>query len=177
MPYITAATSDTNPESAPQPPAQEAVAGAHDEGCVFCAMWRSEEPDQSTYVLWRGSMVFAVLNAYPYASGHLMVMPGRHVGELEELTGDERSELWRGVEQAVTAVKAAYRPDGLNLGANLGRAAGAGFPRHLHVHVVPRWNGDTNFMTSVAEARVLPEALPVSWARLHEVWPAPPDQT
>jgi ATP adenylyltransferase len=175
MPYITAATSDADPEGAPQPAGQEAGAGVYDEGCVFCAMWRSDQPDESTYVLWRGSRVFAVLNAYPYASGHLMVMPGRHAGELEELTVDERSELWRGVEQAVAAVKAAYRPDGLNLGANLGRAAGAGFPRHLHVHVVPRWNGDTNFMTSVAEARVLPEALPVSWARLHEFWPDPPE--
>jgi diadenosine tetraphosphate (Ap4A) HIT family hydrolase len=173
MPYVTAAAGDTDPERDPRPPAQDSGAD-HDEGCVFCAMWTSDEPDQSTYVLWRGSRVFAVLNAYPYASGHLMVMPGRHVGALEDLTDEERSELWRGVEDAVAAVKAAYRPDGLNLGANLGRAAGAGFPRHLHLHVVPRWSGDTNFMTSVAEARVLPEALPVSWTRLREAWPDPP---
>ena len=168
MPYVAAAT-DTDAEGSPS--GQEASDHAPREGCVFCALWASDQPDQSTYVLWRGRQVFAVLNAYPYASGHLMVMPGRHVGELEELTDEERSELWRGVEEAVAATKAAYRPDGLNLGANLGRAAGAGFPRHLHLHVVPRWSGDTNFMTSVAEARVLPEALPDSWARLRDAWP------
>lgn len=168
MPYVAAA-SETDAEGAS--PAEDAGDRGPGEACVFCALWASDDSDQSTYVLWRGRQVFSVLNAYPYASGHLMVMPARHVGELEELTDEERSELWRGVEEAVAAVKAAYRPDGLNLGANLGRAAGAGFPRHLHLHVVPRWSGDTNFMTSVAEARVLPEALPDSWARLREVWP------
>jgi ATP adenylyltransferase len=174
MPYVTEAADADREGAAPARtavPAEDLRAEGGDAACVFCTLWKSGEPDQATYVLWRGSLVFAVLNAYPYASGHLMVMPGRHVGELEELTEPESTELWRVTLQAAAAVKAAYRPDGLNLGANLGRVAGAGFPRHLHLHVVPRWSGDTNFMTTVAEARVLPEALPDSWARLRAVWP------
>jgi ATP adenylyltransferase len=149
----------------------EYVAGSGPEpgagdGCVFCRILASAEPDESTYVLWRAERTFALLNAYPYTSGHLMVLPRRHVGGLEELDDGEADELFRGVRRAVAAVNAAYRPGGLNLGANLGSAAGAGLPGHLHVHVLPRWGGDTNFMTSVAEARVLPEALDQTWRKL-----------
>lgn len=139
--------------------------------CIFCRILDSGELDEATYVLWRGEHCFAILNAYPYASGHLLVMPHRHVGELEALEGDESVELWETVRTAVVAVKDAYEPDGLNVGANLGRAAGAGVPGHLHVHVLPRWSGDSNFVTSVAEARVLPEALPTTYERLRAVWP------
>lgn len=145
-------------------------AGPSDEGCVFCRILGSEQPDSATKVVRRSERVVALLNAYPYTSGHLMVMPLRHVGELEDLDEDA-PELWSTVTDSVRALKVAYRPEGINVGANLGRAAGAGVPGHFHVHVVPRWNGDTNFMTSVAEARVLPESLDATWARLREAWP------
>ena len=104
-------------------------------------------------------------------NGHLLVMPYREVGELEDLRPEEHTELWSGATDAVRALRVAYRPDGVNLGLNLGRSAGAGVPTHLHIHVLPRWNGDTNFMTTAAEARVLPEALPSSAARLRAAWP------
>lgn len=141
------------------------------ERCVFCRILASGEDDDATSVVWRGEHSFAILNAYPYASGHLLVMPYRHVADLEELEPAESAELWDAVRTAVVAVKAAYGPDGINVGANLGRAAGAGVPGHLHLHVVPRWAGDSNFMTSVAEARVLPEALTTTYERLRAVWP------
>jgi len=152
-----------------------AGAAAGNEGeCVFCRILASDEPDESTYVVWRGERCAAALNAFPYGSGHLMVFPRRHVGEPEDLGQAEASELWAGVTDAVRALKAAYSPDGLNLGVNLGRAAGAGIPGHFHVHALPRWNGDTNFMTTAAEVRVLPEALPVTWQKMRGAWPARP---
>lgn len=138
--------------------------------CVFCAILDSAKPDAETRVVWRGERCAALLNAYPYTSGHLMVLPLRHVGELEEVVGEEGDELWETVRRAVRALKQAYRPEGINVGANLGRAAGAGVPGHFHVHVLPRWNGDTNFMTSVAEARVMPEPLSTSWEKLRSAW-------
>lgn len=155
------------------------VTGAADEpaddpgdgGCVFCRILAADEPAERTYVLWRGERCAALLNAYPYTSGHLMVMPVRHVADLEDLAADEAAELWSAVTDAVRALKAAYRPHGLNLGVNLGRPAGAGVPGHVHVHAVPRWDGDTNFMTAAAETRVLPEALPDTWSRLRSAWP------
>jgi diadenosine tetraphosphate (Ap4A) HIT family hydrolase len=152
----------------------EYVAGAdaaNAEGCVFCALLASDLADSETHIVWRGSQCFAVLNAFPYTSGHLLVMPQRHVSELEALTLEETAELWAAVTTAVVAIKAAYGPDGVNLGANVGRAAGAGIPAHFHVHALPRWTGDTNFMTSVAEARVMPEALSTSWDKLTAAWP------
>lgn len=145
--------------------------GYEHDACVFCRILDSGESDESTYVLKRGDRVFSILNAYPYTSGHLVVMPFRHVGELEDLDKAEIEELWPTVTDAVTALKAAYRPDGVNVGINLGRAAGAGVPGHLHVHVIPRWNGDASFMTSAAEARVMPEALPTTWTKLTSAWP------
>ncbi|MDA8264455.1 MAG: HIT domain-containing protein [Actinomycetota bacterium] len=140
------------------------------DDCIFCSIASSELPEATTYIVWSSRTVVAVLNAYPYAPGHLLVMPRRHLGELADLDDDESRALWTSVRAAVAAVKSAYAPDGLNIGINLGRAAGAGIPLHLHVHVVPRWNGDTNFMTATAETRVLPEALSVSWQRLRASW-------
>ncbi len=142
-----------------------------DDGCVFCRIFASDEPGERTYVVRRDEFCAVVLNAYPYTSGHLMVMPTRHVGELEELTIDETTGMWRELSAAVRAVKAAYSPDGLNVGANLGRSAGAGVPGHLHMHCVPRWNGDTNFMTTIAESRILPEALPATYEKVRKAWP------
>lgn len=148
-------------------------------GCVFCRILASGLPDEQTHIVWRDpdGLVFALLNAYPYATGHVLVMPVRHVGALEDLTGAEAADLWAAVTTAVGALQAAYRPDGINVGLNLGRAAGAGVPGHLHAHALPRWVGDSNFMTSVAEARVLPEPLPVTAAKLRAAWPAAADRS
>jgi diadenosine tetraphosphate (Ap4A) HIT family hydrolase len=140
---------------------------------LFEGIEQSGLPDDETYVLWRGPRCFALLNAFPYGSGHLMVLPKRAVADLEALEADEHDELWAAVRDAVVAVKAAYRPQGVNIGINLGTAAGAGVPGHLHVHVLPRWAGDTNFMTSVAEVRVLPEPLSDTWRKLRAAWPGP----
>jgi ATP adenylyltransferase len=138
-----------------------------DDGCVLCRVI-----EDGTYVVWRDEVAAVVLNAYPYTSGHVMALPVRHVGELEELTREEAAEVWAALADTVRAIKGAYTPHGLNVGANLGRVAGAGVPGHFHLHVLPRWNGDTNFMTSVAEARVLPEALPVTLEKLQKAWPS-----
>lgn len=138
---------------------------------LFERILHSGLPDDEAYIVWRGERCFALLNAYPYGSGHLMVMPTRAVAELEDLEPDEATELWRAVTDAVVAIKAAYHPDGVNVGLNLGAGAGAGVPDHLHVHCLPRWIADSNFMTSVAETRVLPEPLDVSWRKLHDAWP------
>jgi ATP adenylyltransferase len=142
-----------------------------DGECVFCRIAASGPPSAENFVVWRSELSFAVLNAYPYASGHLLVMPVRHLGELGELTPAESGDLWEGARQAVAALDTAYDPDGINMGANLGRAAGAGIPGHLHLHVVPRWSGDTNFMTAVAGVRVMPESLAAGWERLSKAWP------
>ena len=138
-----------------------------DDGCVLCRVVR-----EGSNVVWKGPSCAAVLNAFPYTSGHLMVMPIHHVAELEDVQGAEAAELWAAVSSAVRALKGAYSPDGINLGANLGRAAGAGVPGHFHVHVLPRWDGDTNFMTSVAETRVLPESLGATYEKVTGRWPS-----
>jgi len=140
---------------------------------VFCAILASGMPDEEVHIVWRhpGGRALAILNAYPYTSGHLMAMPVRHAGELEALSAQESADLWETVTLAVRALKSAYAPEGVNLGANLGRAAGAGVPGHFHMHVLARWAGDTNFMTTVADARVLPEALSVSSDKLRAHWP------
>jgi diadenosine tetraphosphate (Ap4A) HIT family hydrolase len=162
--YVNGTTADASDE-APSDGAEEGGA------CVFCRLAASGPPSSANGVLWVGELTFAVLNAFPYASGHLMVLPLRHLGSLGELTEPEGAELWAALRLGVGALESAYGPEGVNLGANLGQAAGAGIPRHLHLHAVPRWLGDTNFMTAVAGTRVLPEALAVTWQRLTEAWP------
>jgi diadenosine tetraphosphate (Ap4A) HIT family hydrolase len=142
-----------------------------DDGCVFCRIAASGPPSADNAVVWRGELTLAVLNAYPYASGHLLIVPIRHLSTLDELTAAESADLWETTRKAADAIDRAYDPDGLNIGANLGRAAGAGIPRHLHLHALPRWSGDTNFMTAVAGVRVIPESLPRSWEQLHDAWP------
>jgi ATP adenylyltransferase len=148
----------------------EYVTGADvydDAACVLCRVI-----DDGEFVVWRDDLIAVILNAFPYTSGHVMVLPVRHVGEVEAIAHEEVAPLWSAVAKAVVAIKEAYRPDGLNMGANIGRVAGAGVPGHFHVHVLPRWSADTNFMTSVAEARVLPEALPASREKLQKAWPS-----
>lgn len=134
-------------------------------GCIFCEAWRTDD-DRRLLVLERSARSFLILNAYPYASGHVMAVLERHVASVGEATVDELADAMRLVQRAVGAIAAEYRPDGYNIGLNQGRAAGAGIADHLHIHVVPRWGGDSNFMSVVGETRVLPEALERTWERL-----------
>jgi ATP adenylyltransferase len=112
---------------------------------------------------------FLILNAFPYGSGHVLVLPRRHVQSLEELSEEEAIDYFALLRRSVVILKETYGPDGLNVGFNLGRAAGAGIPQHLHGHIVPRWSGDTNFMTTLGETRVLPESLASSWEKISAV--------
>lgn len=143
--------------------------GPGGDACVMCRLAAAPDDDEALVVA-RGAHVFVVLNAYPYTSGHLMVVVDRHEGNLEQLAPDEATELMALLQWATAAIKRAYRPDGVNVGVNLGAAAGAGIPGHLHVHVVPRWHADTNFMTAVAETRVVPETLETTLARVRAAW-------
>jgi ATP adenylyltransferase len=145
---------------------------ASGRGSVFTRILRSGLPDDETHVVHRGRRCFAVLNAFPYSVGHLLVLPYREVADLEELEPDETAELWATVTDAVVALKRAYQPEGVNVGVNLGRPAGGSVSDHLHVHVVPRWTGDSNFMTATANTRTLPEALPDTAAKLRAAWPS-----
>lgn len=141
------------------------------EGSVFTKILRSGLTDDECYIVHRGSRVFALLNAFPYATGHTLIMPYREVADLEDLDKDEADELWSAVTDAVCAIKSAYHPGGINIGLNLGRPAGGSVSEHLHVHVVPRWVGDGNFMTAIANTRMLPEALADTAAKLRGAWP------
>ncbi len=138
---------------------------------LFEAICASGLPDAQTHVVWRGDHTFALLNRYPYSTGHLLVAPMRVVADLEDLDSVERSELWDAVHKAVTAVRRAFEPDGVNIGANIGEGAGPSVPDHLHIHVVPRWRFDTNFMTATADVRVLPLSLQDCWERVTKAWP------
>jgi ATP adenylyltransferase len=153
---------------------ESTVAEPVGDGSVFVRILASGLPDEDTHIIWRGRHCFVILNAYPYTNGHTLVMPYREVADLELLDPDEFAELWSAVAMVVTTIKAVYGPDGLNIGMNLGRAAGAGVPSHLHVHVLPRWNGDTNAMTTIAEVRVMPETLASSANRMRAAWPGTP---
>ena len=145
---------------------------AADDGVsVFTQILASGLTDEQAHIVHRGPTCFVIMNAFPYTSGHLMVLPFREVAELDELTVPEAAELWATVTDATAALRSAYRPEGLNVGINLGHAAGGSVSQHLHVHVVPRWIGDANFMTTVADTRTLPEALSDSAAKVRAHWP------
>jgi ATP adenylyltransferase len=133
--------------------------------CLFEALPQAGD-DRASLILCRGKTAFVVLNAYPYTNGHLMVAPFRHTAEMGELSDEELLEIHQLVARCLRWIGKAYGPDGFNIGVNLGKAAGAGIPGHIHWHIVPRWNGDTNFMTTVGEARVLPQSLEDSYDRL-----------
>ena len=137
-------------------------------GCFLCKA--VEGDDEDGLVVRRGGAVIVVLNKYPYASGHLLVAPHRHVGELAELSDDEALEIHRLARQGLETLAAVYRPHGFNLGWNLGRVAGAGLVDHVHEHVVPRWSGDTNFMPVLADVKVMPEHLATTRRKLAEAW-------
>lgn len=137
----------------------------------FTQLLDSGESDESTHIVHRGRHVFAIMNLFPYSSGHLLVVPYREVPDLSDLTAVETTELWSTVTDGVAAVRSAYSPPGLNVGLNLGRPAGGSIPTHLHAHVVPRWTGDSNFMSSIANTQTLPEALDASASRVRSAWP------
>ena len=146
------------------------IKGSGPKGCPFCI-----DPDPRAepegLVVAKGKKVFAVLNRFPYNTGHVLILPYRHVGGLEDLVDSELTELSRFTRAAVTALRSAYSPTGFNIGANLGSAAGAGIPAHLHYHVVPRFPGDTNFMPILGDTKVLPEELPDTVEKLRLGWP------
>jgi ATP adenylyltransferase len=147
-----------------------------ESGSVFTRLLRSGAPDSATHIVHRGDTCFVVVNLFPYTPGHLLVVPYREVADLDGLTEQETTDLWATVTDAVRVVRAVYAPDGLNVGLNLGRPAGGSVPDHLHVHVVPRWTGDSNFMSAISNTQTLPEALADTAAKLRDGWtPAAPD--
>ena len=140
-------------------------------GCIFCdATGPDPDPEREALVLHRAPLSYVILNLYPYNSGHIMVAPNRHIGSLATATEGELAEMMRLTRDAEVALHEAYQPQGINVGINLGRPAGAGILDHIHIHLVPRWTGDTNFMSVVGETRVLPEALTESAARLRPIF-------
>lgn len=145
----------------------EYIAGPKEAGCIFCAAAAGRD-DSSTLVVARGRTCFVMLNLFPYNSGHVMIVPYRHLGRLGELHDDELLELMRFTDRTVRVHERALQPEGFNIGMNLGRAAGAGIEDHLHIHVVPRWVGDTNFMPVLGDVKVMPEHLQTTRARLAE---------
>jgi len=142
--------------------------GGESSGCVFCSA--PDDENAAPLVVFRGDTCFVILNLFPYNNGHLMVIPNRHIASLAAATPEERCELIELTAIAETALTEAFAPHGMNLGINLGKPAGAGILDHVHMHVVPRWNGDTNFMTVVGRTRVLPEELPDTADRLRPIF-------
>lgn len=147
--YIATATTSDSPDS-----------------CVLCEIQADPANDEKNFVLHRAQFNFVVLNIHPYTSGHLMIVPYQHLAKLDAAAKEITDELMDLTKRAETAIREAYQPDGLNLGMNLGKAAGAGIAGHIHVHILPRWNGDTNFMTTVAGTRLLPEDLTTTFKKL-----------
>jgi ATP adenylyltransferase len=145
------------------------IGGPRSDGCVFCA--QLAQSDEDALIVHRGELCYAVLNLYPYGSGHLMIVPFRHVAGPGDLDAAERAEFWELLAQALQALEGALGAQGHNVGFNLGAAAGAGIEDHLHLHVVPRWSGDVNFMPVLADVRVMPQHLSETRAALASAWP------
>ncbi len=147
---------------------RERRAGLDVPECILCEL---ETKGQDHFVVARNLNCFVVMNLYPYASGHLMVVPNEHHQNLEDFNVDVRNSIMDMTNTASKVLREIYKPDGINIGINMGEAAGAGIPGHLHVHVLPRWNADTNFLTAVANTRVMPETLESSFGKIYELWP------
>ncbi len=139
-----------------------------EKGCVFCrALGQS---DAEAMIIARGKRAYAIINRYPYTAGHLMIVPHEHVNSIEKVPEESWLEMFSLAKQALAALRAAYRAPAFNLGANIGEAAGAGIADHVHLHIVPRWSGDTNFMSVMGEVRVLPESLEDTWKKIRGAW-------
>jgi ATP adenylyltransferase len=145
----------------------EYIKGEKYEGCIFCDFPR-ENNDEERLILYRGEYSFIIMNNYPYNPGHVMVAPYRHVSPLEELTDEETLDMMNNTKMIIKAIKSTMNPDGFNLGINLGRIAGAGIEDHIHFHVVPRWDGDTNFMPVLADVKVIPQAIEETYEQLRK---------
>ncbi len=139
------------------------------EGCVFCSALEQQD-DRSNLIIHRGENSFVILNRYPYTSGHLMVIPYQHKEVLSDLNPKTRAEMMELVNKASQVIKAVYKPEGFNIGINMGSAAGAGIAAHIHIHVVPRWFGDTNFIPVIGDTRLVPEELDVTFNRIKKAW-------
>jgi len=135
------------------------------EGCILCDK-PQEDTDAANYILYRGELNYVIMNSYPYNPGHLLVAPYRHIAGLDDMTDDERNEHFKIVSRCVAVLRGAYNPGGFNIGANMGKVAGAGIDDHYHSHVMPRWQGDTNFVTVMADFRVVPQALAETYREL-----------
>ena len=144
-----------------------------DSVCIFCHH-AADQNDEANFVVHRANRNFILLNLYPYTSGHLMIAPYEHVATLDQAAGETVEEMMLLAQRAQRHLAAIYHPDGFNLGMNLGESAGAGIAGHIHMHLLPRWTGDTSFMTTLAETRVLPEELPVTWQKLSEAFRSDP---
>jgi ATP adenylyltransferase len=138
-------------------------------GCVFCDV-QKETDGPGNLVIFRGKRSFVILNRYPYTSGHMMVVADQHLDSLEDLDAETRAEMMELTTRGMTVIRSVYQPDAFNIGANIGEAAGAGIIGHVHIHVVPRWTADSNFMLTLAETKVMPEALEDTYARLRSAW-------
>lgn len=143
----------------------EYIVGEKTDCCIFCDFPRQDE-DRKNRILHRGSHAFVIMNAFPYSNGHLLVAPYRHLADVTDLTAEENLEIMQLVQKCCAALREVCRPDGFNVGANIGAAAGAGIADHVHMHVVPRWVGDTNFMPVFADVKVIPEALETTYDKL-----------
>jgi len=149
----------------------EYIENTHKEdGCVFCNAQAEAEDGAENLITYRGEYAYVILNRFPYTSGHLMVIPFEHKPNLEELNAQTRAEMMELTSRCTTALNSIYRPQGFNIGVNIGEAAGAGVLGHVHIHIVPRWKGDTNFMSAVGGTRVLPEALEDTYKRVKAVF-------
>jgi len=140
------------------------------KGCVFCDAVQRED-GESNLIVARGKHAFVILNRYPYTSGHIMIVPLKHIGSFEKIDEETSAEVMRLTRQGITTLDKVYKPNGYNMGANLGASAGAGIANHIHFHLVPRWDGDTNFMTSIGETRILPEDLSETFKQIKDAWP------
>jgi ATP adenylyltransferase len=143
----------------------EYIESNKEDGCVFCSA-QEKEDGADNLIAFRGERAYVILNRYPYTSGHLMVVPFSHRPNLEELDAETRAEMMELTSQCMTVLRKIYHPEAFNMGANIGESAGAGIKSHVHVHIVPRWQGDTNFMTVVGDTRVLPEAIESTYQRV-----------
>ena len=184
--YITGADDKTSDPRKGVPAGLAAWPG-EDQHCVFCNLIRSvewgsaqairaEAAERAGLIVAKLEFCYVCLNAFPYASGHVLIVPYRHTDSLASLPAAEAEEMIRVAQRLETVLRGVYRPDGLNLGLNLGKAAGAGVANHIHMHQLPRWTGDTNFMTVTAETRILPETLDITWIRLRNGWREVSDQ-